>query len=242
MKALIIAVLLTLLILVGFNTQETDAAVSNKNEDSHVIFYVPHQDDDTLAFGVGIMNHYYGGHNVHIVMLTDGAASAVRKWTGLSVLDFTTARNTEFEHAMGAIGIKPNRIEYSNLKDGAMTVEQVEKVILKYEAKYPGAKHKTYSDTDTHTDHRNAGQALRNLLGEGKVSDGRFYVRRGSQAPKGMKLTTEPFIEAYRPFLMAASASYNIRNEVKGFYGIGHRSVKASFRTFEKQPQSRYHK
>lgn len=242
MKALIIAILIALIFIVGIEIVEAEEVVPNKNANSHVVFYVPHQDDDTLTMGVGIMNHYYNGHNVHIVMLTDGAASAVRKSTGLSTLGFTAARNKEFAHAMGAIGITPDRIAYSNLKDGATTVSQIESVMLEYEAKYPGAKHKTYSYTDSHVDHRNAGQALRNLTKRGKITDARFYVRRGTTAPPGISLATEVFHEKYRPFLMAASASYNIRNEVNGFYGIGHRSVRESFRTFEIQPQSRYHK
>ena len=54
-------------------------AIPNPNAKSHVVFYIPHQDDEALNFGVGIMNHIAGGHNVHVVLLTDGSAAGIRK-------------------------------------------------------------------------------------------------------------------------------------------------------------------
>jgi LmbE family N-acetylglucosaminyl deacetylase len=217
------------------------AEIVNPNENSNVVFYIPHQDDEALTFGVGIMNHVMNGHNVHVVLMTDGSASNVRTSLGLTEALFTQARNREFNYSMMIMGVKPQNISYRNIKDGTLTVANSETIMKEYEAKYPNAKHKTFSWTDPHTDHANLGVALKNLNTAGVIADARFYVRRGDN-PVGLILTTESFQEYYRPFLLAVSASYNMENTRLGYYAIGHKSVPASFDSFEEQPLSRYHK
>lgn len=222
-------------------TEEAHAYIDNPNANSHVVFYIPHQDDEALTFGVGIMNHVASGHTVHVVLMTDGSASGVKSSLNLSDADFTAARNREFNYSLMIMGIKPQNITYESVKDGTLTVAQSETIIRKYETKYPNAKHKVYSYTDWHTDHKNSGQALKNLQNAGVVSDARYYVRRG-ETPVGIALTTEQCQAYYKPFLLAVSASYNIENPRLGLYAIGHKSVKQSFVEFETQPLSRYHK
>lgn len=216
-------------------------AIINPNVNSHVVFYIPHQDDETLTFGTAIMNHVMGGHNVHVVLLTDGSASGVRTDLGMTELEFTEARNREFEKALNIYGVKPENIDYRNIKDGTLTVAKTDAIIREYEAKYPLAKHKAFSWTDAHVDHKNSGQALKNLLTAGILTDARFYVRRGDN-PVGLTLTTEAYNALHLPFYLAVSASYKLINDRLGFYGIGYKSVPTSFDSFEEQPLSRYHK
>lgn len=238
MKTLVIAVLLA---LVCVPTQEV-SATTNSNANSHVVFYVPHQDDDLLTMGVGIRNHIKGGHNVHVVMLTDGAASGVRTKMGMTKEAFTKARNKEFELAMKALGVNSNNLEYRMFQDGKLTINQVKSVISEYETLYPNAKHKSYSYTDSHVDHKNSGLALKQMVTSGDVTDARFYVRRGTAVPSGKRLTTERYKVADKSVMIAASAAYKRNRPWTGYYGIGYRSVKQSFITFDKLPQSRYHK
>jgi LmbE family N-acetylglucosaminyl deacetylase len=229
--------IIVLLSLTGI--EKTEA--SNPNKNNHVVFYIPHQDDEALTFGVSILNHIEKGYNVHIVLLTDGAASFVRKKLGMSKEDFTAARNKEFALSLKNMGVKPGNIEYMNYKDSELTVKNVECVIKKYEAKYPNARHKVFSwtDKDNH-DHSNSGIALKNLQKKNIVSDARYYVRRGDN-PKGLRLINEYYSTEYKKPLLAVSASYK-ENSKLGLRGIGHKSVKKSFVSFEKQPISRYHK
>lgn len=238
MKKLII--LAALLLLSSLVPQKAQAAVINPNADSHVVFYIPHQDDEALTFGVAILNHVMAGHNVHIALLTDGSASGVRTKLGMTVSDFVDARNREFEMSLAMLGIKPNNITYHNVTDGTLTQTQAANIIRSYEAKYPNAKHKAFSYTDAHTDHATTGKALKSLADTGVVSDARYYI--SPLATTSLATTKEGYSAYYKNFLLAVSSAYNVNNSVLGLYGIGHRSVPELFADFEAQPTSRFHK
>jgi LmbE family N-acetylglucosaminyl deacetylase len=155
---------------------------------------------------------------------------------------FTEARNKEFHLSLKAMGVKPHNIEYLNHKDSKLTVKNVEDVIKIYEKKYPNAKHKTFSWTDSgNHDHQNAGKALNKLQKSKKISDARYYVRRGDQ-PKGFKLINEKYDPLLKPIYQKVSKAYSTYDPANGFYAIGRTSVKKSFIEFDKQPLSRYHK
>jgi len=222
-------------------SETTKAATGNPNANSNVFFYIPHQDDEALTFGVSIMSHVQAGHNVHVVLLTGGTASVIRTSLGMTKTEFSQARNREFALSLAIMGVKPENIIYHNYEDGSLSISELEKLIRKYENYHPNAKHKVFSYTDWHSDHKNTGIALKNLQISGVVTDARYYVRRGEN-PVGYNLIKENLSPYYRPFLIAVSAAYNIENNRLGLYGIGHKSVKDSFNEFENQPMSRYHK
>jgi LmbE family N-acetylglucosaminyl deacetylase len=240
LKSLLIFFATIPLVFSSFNV--ADAQAKNKNANSHVVFYIPHQDDEALSFSLGITNHIKSGHVVHVVLLTDGSASIVRKKLGMNEKEFTEARNKEFRLSLEAMGVKPQNIEYLNHKDSKLTVKNVEDVIIIYEKKYPNAKHKSFSWTDSgHHDHQNAGKALNNLQKSKKITDARYYVRRGDQ-PKGFKLINEKYDPLLKPIYQKVSKAYSTYDPANGFYAIGRTSVKKSFIEFDKQPLSRYHK
>lgn len=240
MKRLIVATILSAILAVSSFTVEAKAIV-NPNANSHVVFYIPHQDDEVLTFGVSIMNHIRAGNNVHIVLLTDGSESVIRKRLNMTEKDFSEARNREFNLSTSIMGVEPQNIDFINIKDGTFTKEKAEEVIRGYETKYPNAKHKTFSWTDSNAEHKVTGMALKKLQTTNVVSDARYYVRMGEN-PKGIKLISEKYSDSYKPFLLAASSAYNIENSRTGFYAIGYKSVPKSFKSFEKKPMSRYHK
>lgn len=242
MKKLIALTLSILLVSSLFSMEVGASSVKSPNSDKHVVFYIPHQDDEALTFGVGIMNHIKAGFQVHVVLLTDGSASNVRKKMDMTPAEFTQARNKEFALSMKSMGVKTSNIEYKGFKDSQLTVSQVESVIKTYEKKYPKARHKTFSYTDSgNHDHSNAGIALKNVQKSKITSDARYYVRRGD-SPKGLRLTTERYNKVYNTNMKAVSKAYSVVDEKNGFYGIGRKSVKKSFESFDKLPLSRYHK
>lgn len=242
MKKLLAFTLSILLTVSMFSTEVGAKSVKNQNKDNHVVFYIPHQDDEALTFGVAIMNHLKAGYEVHVVLLTDGSASGVRKKMGMTPAEFTKARNKEFALSLKSMGVKDSNVQYMGFKDSQLTVAQVEKVIKSYEKKYAKARHKTFSwtDKDNH-DHSNAGIALRNVQKAKITDDARYYVRRGDN-PKGIKLTTEKYKTVYNPNMKQVSKAYSVVDEKKGLYGIGRKSVKKSFESFDKMPLSRYHR
>lgn len=239
MKKVIVATLAAITLL-GTATP-TQAVIDNPNINSNVIFYIPHQDDEALTFGVAIMEHLHAGHNVHVVLLTDGSASGVRTKLGMSEDEFSQARSKEFNYSLSIIGIKDTNVSYQNIKDGALTVLQAESVIREYESKYPKAKHKAFSPTDPHPDHSNSGKALQNLQKEGIVTDARYYVGM-NDAPIGYSLYAETNRDYYNSLLLAMSSAYRMEIPRLGLYGIGYKSVGSLFVKFESQPISRYHK
>jgi LmbE family N-acetylglucosaminyl deacetylase len=249
LKRILISLVAIVLVLSSFTVsngniekiKHAKAEIINPNANSHVVFYIPHQDDEAINFGVGIMNHIAGGHNVHVVLLTDGSSAVVRTQLGMTEYEFTQARNREFAYSLNILGVKPENVSYRNLKDGSITVSQVETIIREFETKYPKAKHKAYSYTDWHNDHKNSGQALKNLQTAGVVTDARYYIRFGDN-PIGITPIKEPFNPIYMNFMLAVSNVYKMENDRLGFYGIGWKSAGHLFEEVEIQPLSRYHK
>ena len=217
------------------------------------VFYSPHQDDELLTMGVGIMTHIKAGNDVHVVLYTDGAASKVIStvnqkrnkagFTSLSVAQFSKSRNDEFYRSVVALGVKPSNIHFEYLKDGATKVSDIKNVMLKYEKNYPNARHKAFSYIDNHPDHANGGKALFELYKEGKIKDARFYLQDDEFKAKKVKtFLSDNYDKSFYPKLKQAADSYMIFNPAKGYNQIGYTSVKASFDIFLKNPQSRYHK
>ena len=241
-RKVVVPLLTSAMVLLAGNEVDAKRTVVNPNANDHVVFYIPHQDDEALTFGVSIMNHIKAGYQVHVVLLTDGSASFVRKRLDMTPAEFTEARNAEFALSLKALGVKASNVEYKGYKDSELTVAQVEKVIKSYEAKYPNANHKTfsYTDKDNH-DHSNAGIALKNVQKAKITDDARYYVRRGDN-PKGIRLISEKYYTEYNNKAKAVSKAYSVVDEDKGLHGIGRKSVKKSFEAFDEQPLSRYHK
>lgn len=191
-------------------------------EPPETIYYIPHQDDELLSMGVSITNHLAIGSEVHLVLYTNGTGSYLRTQMGMSAEAFQTARNKEFIISALSLGVDPNNIHFENYQDGAVTVEQTRKMILKYEAAYPGARHKAYSYHDKHNDHAAGGKALNELYNEGKVKDARFYINYGRYDTPGI---VEGSTAGGAEKVKMAAAAYNINNAAAGLYGIGYRSA-----------------
>lgn len=207
----------------------------------NVIYYIPHQDDETLTFGSSIYSHLQEGHAVHVVLLTDGSANIVGKRLGLTKKELVDARNREFDKALSVLGVNESNVYKMGFPDGEMTVSQAKEVMLYFANKYPDASHKTYTYTDWHNDHKNAGLALQELVDEGVIKNARYYVRRGEK-PEGKMLLRSNYNEEHYPFLKAASRSYAVKNEKTGMYAIGWESVPDSFEAMEENPTNYFHR
>ncbi|MCF3942681.1 PIG-L deacetylase family protein [Oceanobacillus alkalisoli] len=207
---------------------------------NEVIYYIPHQDDEVITFGVSIHDHVEKGHDVHVVLLTDGANSAVRHQLDLTKEEFSEARNREFDLAVEILGVDADHVEKLGHADGDLQVEDVEEVIREYQERYPDASHKTFSYHDPHHDHANAGHALRNLMKEGIIEDGTFYFGNNF-TPLDVEIKEDHYEEDYLETIIEASRAYKEVDMDKGMYGIGWKSVPEYFITLEENPVSPYH-
>ncbi|WP_170140649.1 PIG-L family deacetylase [Oceanobacillus arenosus] len=231
--------ILLLLLLLFFPVLFTGTVYSN-GDGNQVIYYIPHQDDEVLTFGVSIYSYLQQGYDVHVVLLTDGSNSGIRKQLGMTKEAFVTARNQEFDKALAVLGVKSENITKRAYTDGQLTEEQVEAVIKEYNKKYPMAIHKTFSYYDPHPDHAAAGNALRNLVQQEILTDAAYYIGP-NYTPTNVDILKDSYDSSYYPFIKAASQSYNVENEIIGMYGIGWKSVPKQFEFLESDPMSRYH-
>lgn len=222
---------------------------------ANVIYYVPHQDDEIVSFGVSIIHQIMLGNHVHLVFYTDGSASStIHHFNGNKVCPwhrinhdhafdeqrFVAARNREMAWSSRCLGVDPANMHWrQHIKDGQFTVEQGISLIAEFEAKYPDAHHMSFTYKDPHPDHANMGTALETMYKQEKVSFARFYIKTLQlDALDGVE---EPCKEQYLPFLHAAQQAYKIYNPDAGMFAVGYHSVKE---TFDKQfirPRSKYH-
>lgn len=221
----------------------------------NVIYYVPHQDDEILSFGVSIIHHIIEGHQVHLVFYTDGSSSkALNYFNGNEICPlhqemhdfqfdeqkFSEVRNQEMIWSSQCLGVHPSHFHWcQDTKDGQFSVNSGIDLITRFEAKFPNAQHMALSYTDPHPDHANMGKALLKLLQQGKVQHGKFYL-------KTLELDKfdgieDPCKEEYLPFLHAAQQAYKVYKPEAGLYAIGNHSVASTFEIQYKNPRCKYH-
>jgi LmbE family N-acetylglucosaminyl deacetylase len=108
-----------------------------------IVFYSPHQDDETLFMGQIIAHHVLAGRQVHVVLGCNGALSNVRAnlngstldtdfWDGwhyparegyepLSLDDFGLARTREFLAALAQLGVPAERVHFGRADEPLAT-------------------------------------------------------------------------------------------------------------------------
>lgn len=220
-----------------------------------IIFFTPHQDDETLFMGHAIAHHALAGREVHVVLVTDGRTSAARNaingtasspwWggdhypgrEGYATLDeatFSAARTAELRSACGQLGVQPGNVHTAGLSETGLTVAAVQAVIEAYRAAYPTAGLYTMSWEDAQTNHAACGTALRNLAQADPVhyDDCRWLIKPEHRASVAWSSTYGvPAALAAQVDVMVERAvmAYGAWNPVQGSYAIGWHSVPAYF-------------
>ena len=196
-----------ILALKNRNSIADDTELQLELNKSKVVFYIPHQDDESSYFSQTILKAIKekGAENVYIVMISDGANSAVNisktnkhyaevksllKKYGIT---FTQARDNEFMAACKALGFKEENIYFNEdinklgrLKDGGVKADDVKSTMLYFEKKFKGdVTHITYSfEFETHNDHQQSGEALNELYYDLSIPEETFmsvyFVVRGN--------------------------------------------------------------
>lgn len=234
-----------------------DGAGAQSANSNKVFYFVPHQDDETLTMGASIAAHVKAGKEVHVVLLTDGAASSAiqsvnarLKNEGRSSIttgQFSAARDVEFVAATQRLGVQQRNLHYERLKDGQTTSHIAEAVVDRYLAMYEGASFKSMSWLDLHKDHYLFGYALNNRCVKNPKIDCRFYQFAPYQKTNPTALAVNkvaiPKSGIYRDAvaIQAAAAEYRIWNPSQGRYSIGYLSVRSSFDYLIQNPTSLYH-
>lgn len=218
-----------------------------------VYYFIPHQDDEVLSFGVSILNHTKTGQDVKVIYCTDGSKSSVRKKleeglvceehrethrVSLTEEEFTDARDREAIESCKHLGVKESNIHFAPIRivDGQATVEGCKHIIKEYMKLAPEAKVKTftpYGAETMHKDHKALGKAALELYNEGIIKDMRFYIepyeienfRRENPSIKDRIETADE----YGNDLVKALNAYGVWYPCGKRYAIGHHSVKKGF-------------
>lgn len=214
-----------------------------------VVYATPHQDDETLSMGASIRRHIEAGHQVHVLLLTDGVNSAARAQTGLTRVAFGRARDDEYRRACRALGVAWEHIHISrhSTEDGLLTGVAVEDSLRWFLDRHPGAWVKTYSHltaSGRHGDHVAAGQGAMALLSQGVIDNLRLYIEpwtldqfRAAYPATALGQDTAASTAAVR----AALDEYKVVDRIGGKYGIGYLSVPTFVDQVRANPVSYYH-
>jgi LmbE family N-acetylglucosaminyl deacetylase len=217
-----------------------------------VLFATPHQDDECLSMGAAARAHLEAGHDVHVLLMTNGINSGARNGSGLDRPDFALARDDEYTRAVRMLGVPFTNIHRSTFRvpDGQLSVKNAEDILSEWLDEHPGAWVKTLTNRGDpavqHADHRNAGQAAVNLLGSGVI------------VANGLRLYVEPYqLDAFRAtnsglatstesasnvaIVKSALDQYKAQDAVGSKYGFGYKSVNEAFDLVRANPVSYYH-
>ena len=213
---------------------------------STVLFFTPHQDDETITMGAAIRHHLEYGHDVYVVLMTDGGASGARAKTGLNVYDFIDARVDEMTRACRQLGVQFDNVILASplANDGQLTADLAQEIINDaiYYIGGTDIKLKTLSDVNLsvrHPDHIAAGQGLRRFTGQYDI---KFYVEPYNLTAvknTGKIVGTENC--ATPTAVKNAVNEYKTVDHVADKYGIGNLSVSADLTITYNNPVSYYH-
>ena len=171
-----------------------DAETSKKT----ILYFSPHQDDELLSMGVDICNSINEGHDVHVILCTDGSKCTVRhelangkecdKCPGthtyhLTEEDLTTARDEEFRESCRALGVEDGNVHIlkKRFTDRELTVCNSKKTILHYlNVMGPDCVVCTLNpnldNNKQHRDHKGLGYAAAELFNEGFIHELRLFT------------------------------------------------------------------
>ncbi|CAG9621404.1 PIG-L family deacetylase [Sutcliffiella rhizosphaerae] len=223
---------------------------SSKN-DRLEVFYAPHADDEVLSLGPAIIQALDDSDEVHIVLLSEGKASKAINtvnellskdgYPPLTKEDFGQARVREFKASIQSLGVSPESITILDLPDGSISIDKVKEIIIAKESLHTTVTHHVMSEHDPHDDHASTGKALRELLDEKLVNEGKFYIPIQEHKKLSYDETVNLTKKVHQRKLDEALNSYSVWNPSEGNYSIGKISVPDYFIMVQEGMESRYH-
>ncbi|MFD2131556.1 PIG-L family deacetylase [Pseudogracilibacillus auburnensis] len=249
-KTIIHRKLMFILILgiIILETSLNNYVVKAEEDQKTAIFLVPHQDDELLTFGVAILDHLWNNYDVHLVLMTDGGASAANKVIcdklgfELTIEQFVEARNNEFIRSAQILGVDQDNIHFIEYKDGEITTDDVKNTILTFQEQYPNASFKATSYLDKNSSHAAVGEGLQQMYDEGKVKDARFYMTFYQFGYEPIPETGyDNYHPHFQPLIEASADVYNRWQPEFAWYAIGGHSVPMLLEKVKENPISRWH-
>lgn len=227
------------------------------------LFFCAHQDDEVLQFSVDILRHIAAGRPTYAILYSTGVGSsahgmingtapsgwwggthspAVEGYQPLTDETFAAARTREFRSSLGQLGVPAANIILDPLDNVDVTKANMIAYFRRYAAQFGVASFKTHSYYDLSSHHAIGGEALRDLVLSGEISDGRFYLSRANMMAGGTtgKLTSVA-TSAEMTKISRAIKCYYAWNPAAESYAVGAHSVPTQWTHFQGSPALRYH-
>ncbi|WP_346939697.1 PIG-L family deacetylase [uncultured Clostridium sp.] len=147
------------------------------------MFYVQHQDDETIFGGSTVIDaiESVGRDNVYIVLVTDGSGSNVfnyERYKDITHQQKVGLRDNEFRAAIDKLGIKLENVVFLNQPESKIDNELLKDTVLYFENSFNNVTHITHSyKYETHVQHIATGNKVNNLYINGIIKDCRFLAR-----------------------------------------------------------------
>ncbi|WP_210469951.1 PIG-L deacetylase family protein [Sporosarcina sp. 6E9] len=249
----VLSILLVLILLTGCNPKGN--GMDHSNEDLEMdyttaIYYSPHADDEVLSMGSGILHNLALGKEVIVVLLSKGLASNAinivneklekEGHSPITPEEFGQARVEEFRNSVTSLGVSEDNIYIYDLDDGQFTSNDVASIINDFVDKYPNALHNAMSYNDPHSDHAATGQAVSELIENGDIQHGLYYLpiqEHNNMDFEGVYTVPEDRVDAFEQALKA----YGKWSPEDKSYSIGYLSVRNYFELAEKSLEGRWH-
>lgn len=235
---------------------------------ANVGFYVAHAGEETHTFGAAIRNHIENGHNVSVVLMTDGRGSKARpilngfydaSWhkgehdlpsegaSGthyrLFPQQFADLRTEEFVQACLALGVPRENIyenESMRMEDNFLGPEDASTMMEDYG--YAIDRWKTHSEFDSNADKRRAAIGARESS-EGTYgigSDLRFYADPEEAASSPANIGEETCVDEQK--VIDAVNVYKQYDPANGKFAIGYHDAPSKFDAVVANVKSYYHR
>lgn len=242
--------------------QENGTFKFNTNK---VVFYIPHQDDETLFFSAVIENAIkeLGKENVYMVLISNGehakyikqAYKHIDKYSkNIGKYDkdpeirdqirkkiFSESRTEEFKEAANALGISHKNLEVIGYRDGDLPnyIFEIKQAIEDFNERFEGdVTNITYSPfLDSHEDHKTIGRALLDLYIERKVDNAYFVVKDffADKIPKNVFLESIVSDKESIENVKKAYKAYTVFDINRGRFAIGYGSAVNLFENLNSQ-------
>lgn len=227
------------------------------------LFFSPHQDDELLSMGIGIIESLKEDET-HVILCTDGSKSSVRKVLNdkkpckfsigihkydLNEEQFVMARDKEFLQSCKLLGVKDENIHISKMRtvDGGLTIKESKQIIKYYLNRYKNAKVRTitpFGCAKQHDDHKNLGMAALELYNEGQIKDLEFYIEPYlyKEFLEINEISVQTKSTNNEKMILKAIKSYKTWKPKHRKYAIGYHSTRRFFNDFKKEKLAYSHK
>lgn len=202
-----------------------------------VVFYVQHQDDETIFGGSIVIDAIksVGSENVYMVLVTDGSGSKVfnyERYKGLTHEQKVNLRDNEFKAAIDILGVKLENVVFLNQPEDKINSELLKDIVLYFENTFNNVTHITHSyKYETHLQHIDTGNIVNSLYVNGLIKDCRFLARED----KISGILRHQLIESVadnteeKKKVINACSEYKLDNKDMIREGIGYKSVSKLF-------------